>query len=75
MRIDESDENDRGERTWGVVTRSGYVVVTEDLDDGSLRCLTIMGTATEDEHAGAKGLVDIRRRKEEEYETSARKDL
>lgn len=57
MHIDEADENAKGERTFGVVSATGYIVVTESLDDSSLRAETIQGTATDEEFEGAKRLV------------------
>jgi hypothetical protein len=64
MRIDEEDQNNEDERTFGVVTPSGYVVVTLG-HDGLLRCVELLGKVTEGEMEGAKGLVQLRLEMEE----------
>jgi hypothetical protein len=58
MRIDEADQNEQDERTFGVDTESGngYIVVTRG-HDGSLRSITLSGEATQEQIEGAEKLV------------------
>lgn len=64
FRIDEADQNTAGERTWGVIAPSAYVVVTESIHSGTLRSEAISGTATAEELSGAIELVRRRRRRD-----------
>lgn len=64
IRIDEADENTIGERTWGVTTASGYIVVTESLHSKTLRSEVLNGTASTAELEGAKILVERRRQRD-----------